>query len=70
MHMYLLRKMQNQGNINQTKDKMRLFIRSEMSRRQLKKISGYDETAELMKAMGVDASDLESTSASKPAKSR
>ena len=25
-----------------------------MSRRQLKKISGYDETAELMKAMGVD----------------
>merc|ERR1712147_99792 len=43
---------------------------TEMSRRQLKKISGYDETAELMKAMGVDASDLESTSASKPAKSR
>ena len=50
--------------------KIRLFIRSEMSRRQLKKISGYDETAELMKAMGVDASDLESISASKPAKSR
>ena len=38
-----------------------------MSRRQLKKISGYDETAELMKAMGVDQSDLESV---KPQKSR
>merc|ERR1712242_105744 len=39
----------------------------EMSRRQLKKISGYDETAELMKAMGVDKDDLKET---KPAKSR
>ena len=38
-----------------------------MSRRQLKKISGYDETAELMKAMGVDKDDLKET---KPAKSR
>jgi len=40
-----------------------------MSRRQLRKIAGYDETAELMKAMGVDKSDLDSTDI-KPAKSR
>ena len=36
-----------------------------MSRRQLKKLSGYDETAELAKAMGLEAEDIPSVPSKK-----